>query len=165
MRHIGSMVAALAMAVAASAAAAAPPACVTRAQINDFTLFALPGVIDAVADKCRAARPANAYLLNGGRDLSRRLAEGSGARWQGALAVFRTFGDRKMPEGLSAETMRGVIRDVMAAEALKKVTPFECAKANEAAELLAPLPPENLGRLMALIFELAGQEKGLKVCP
>jgi hypothetical protein len=166
MRGIGGILGALALlgADASATAATTPPPCVTREQVSDFTLFALPAVIDAVADKCRASLRADAYLLNGGHDLSRRLGEASGARWQGALAVFRSLGGKKMPEGLSAETVRGLIRDMMATEALKKVTPAQCAKVNEGAELLAPLPPDNLGRLMALMFELVGEEKGFKVC-
>jgi hypothetical protein len=61
--------------------------------------------------------------------------------------------------------MRGIIGDLLRAEFLKKMTPADCARANEAAELLAPLPPENVGRLMALILELAGDGKSPRVCP
>ncbi|MEA3036546.1 MAG: hypothetical protein QOH04_2318 [Sphingomonadales bacterium] len=165
MRRIGATCAALALAGASASAAATPPVCVTRAQVNDLTLFALPSVLDALADKCRASLPASAYLLNAGHELSRRLSADAGAHWEGAVAVFKTFGDKKMPEGLSPETMRGIMRDILVGDMLKKTTSVQCAEANEGAELLAPLPPENLGRLMGLIVELAGGKKGPKICP
>jgi hypothetical protein len=141
------------------ATAAPPPPCITRAQVSDVTLFALPGILDAAAAKCRGSLPASAYLLNGGQALSRRLAAGAAAHWAGAVAVLRNFGDKKMPEGLSEDTARGLIRDVLAGEILKKTTPADCARINEAAELLAPLPPENLGRLAALFLSLASDAK------
>jgi len=154
------IIAALALAGAGTQAAAAPPPpCITPAQVTDVTLFALPAVLDGVASKCRASLPASAYLLTGGQALSKRLAPDAARHWQGAMAVLRTFGDKKMPEGLSAETMTGLLRDMIAAEALKKVTPADCTKINDIAEALAPLPPENLGRLIALMIEMGSDGK------
>jgi len=162
------IIAALAMAGLATGAVAAPPAppappppCLTPAQVSDMVLFALPSVLDAVAVKCRPSLAANAYLLNGGHALSERLGADSARHWQGAMSALKTFGDKKMPEGISADTARSLIRDVMASEMLKKVTPADCGRINEGAELLAPLPPENLGRLFAIALDaMADGKKG-----
>jgi hypothetical protein len=153
------IIAALALVGTSSAAAAAPPACLTRAQVTDVTLFALPSVLDAVAVKCRPSLPGNAYLLNGGHALSERLAASSAQHWQGAVTVLQSFGDKKIPTGIGPDTARALVRDIMASEMLKKTTPADCARINEGAELLAPLPPENIGRLMALLLAVAGDGK------
>jgi hypothetical protein len=165
------MIAALALVGVSTSAAAVPPpppACLTRAQVSDVTLFALPVILDALAAKCRPSLPANAYLLNGGHALSERIALNSAQHWQGAMAAMKTFGDKKMPEGISADTARSLVRDVMTSEMLKTTTPAQCVKINEAAELLAPLPPENIARLMSLGLEIAGDgRKGgpPPICP
>lgn len=155
------IIAALAMAGLGTSAGAVPPppACLTRAQVSDVTLFALPSVLDALAAKCRPSLAANAYLLNGGHALSERLSASSAQHWQGALSAMQVFGDKKMPDGISADTARALVRDMMTSEMLKKVSPADCAKINEAAELLAPLPPENLGRLVAVFLSLAADGK------
>jgi len=157
------IIAALAMAGFATGALAAPPPppqpCLTPAQVSDVVLFVLPSALDAVAAKCRASLPANAYLLTGGHALSERLSAESGRHWEGAVAALKSFGDKKMPEGISADTARALVRDVMAAELLKKVTTADCGRIDQGAELLAPLPPENLGRLIALVLEAAGDGK------
>jgi len=162
------IVAALAIASLANGAAAATPLaapapapCLTPAQVSDVVLFALPSALDAVAAKCRPSLPANAYLLNGGHALSERLAAESQRHWQGAMMAMKSLGDKKMPEGISADTARSLVRDVMTAELLKKVSPADCGRINEGAELLAPLPPENLGRLFALALDaMADGKKG-----
>jgi hypothetical protein len=153
-----------ALAIAGTSAGAAvpppPPPCLTRAQVSDVTLFALPSILDAVAAKCRPSLPATAYLLNGGHALSERLAASSAQHWQGAVGALQSFGgDKKIPEGISADTARALIRDVLTSEMLKATKPADCAKINEAAELLAPLPPENLGRLIGVVLSLAADGK------
>jgi hypothetical protein len=160
-------IAALALLGAQAAEAATPPACVTREQVSDATLFILPTLLDAVADKCRASLPPRAYLLNGGRALSRKLAATSDQHWAGAKAAVDAFGGGALPDGLSADTMRGVLRDMVTAKALAKLTPADCARIDDAAEALSPLPPQNIGRLTALLIQLGAGDKGkgLKICP
>lgn len=160
-------IAALALMGAQAADAATPPACITRAQVTEATLFILPTLLDAVADKCRPSLPAGAYLLNGGRALSQRLGASSPEHWAGARAALESFGKDKMPGGLSAETTRGLIRDMLAGDALKKVTAADCGRIDEVAEALSPLPPQNLGRLVALLIQLGseGKAKAPLICP
>jgi hypothetical protein len=152
-------IAGLATDAAAAPLPAPPPPCVTPAQVTDVVLFALPSVLDAAAAKCRPSLAANAYLLNGGHALSERLAVDAPRHWQGAMNAMKSFGDKKMPEGISADTARSLVRDVMTAELMKKITPADCVRIDEAAALLAPLPPENLGRLVALALDAMGEGK------
>jgi len=102
------LIAGLALLSAQAAQAAEPPKCLTRAQVNDATLFLLPSVLDALAARCRPSLPANAYLLNGAQGLSKRLAATGGDHWQGAMSIVSQFaGDKKLPTGaLSPDTAR-----------------------------------------------------------
>lgn len=173
MRGLTAAFAMLGMASSAMAApppvvvAAGPPPCITRAQVSDITLFAVPVILDALAAKCRPSLPPTAYLLTAGHALSERLAASSAQHWEGAMSFVKSFGDQKPPVDLSADTARGMIRDVLVGQAMKTTTPSQCVKINEAAELLAPLPPENMGRLFAVLMELADESKkmgGLTIC-
>ena len=136
--------------------AAAPPQaaqrpCVTHAQLEALALFALPPVLDAVAAKCGPSLPAQAYLLNGGRTLSQSLGAESAAHWAGASAAMQVV-TGETPPGVSAETMRGLIRDMAASEL--KLKPEECVRIDHLGELLAPLPPANLAGVVAMLAEL-----------
>lgn len=168
------LIAGLALLSTQAAQAAEPPKCLTRAQVNDATLFLLPSVLDALAARCRPSLPANAYLLNGGQALSRRLAAAGGDHWQGAMSIVSQFaGDKKLPTGaLSPDTARALIRDVLANEALKTLKAADCAHISEGLEILAPLPPEGYGRIVALFLEIGGDAERAKgksappaICP
>ena len=159
----------VALLAAAAPAQAAQRPCVTRAQLESLALFALPPVLDALATKCGPSLPAQAYLLNGGRELSQSLAGEAEANWEGANAAMGVVaGD--LPSGVSAETMRGLIRDMTSSEL--KLKPEECARIDHLGELLAPLPPRNLAGVVAMLAELGMQDDGKKkkkprpaICP
>lgn len=152
----------IALLAAAAPARAAEQPCVTRAQLESLALFALPPVLDALAAKCGPSLPAQAYLLNGGRTLSQSLAGEAPAHWDGANAAMAVVaGD--MPTEVSAETMRGLIRDMASSEL--KLKPDECARIDRLGELLAPLPPRNLAGIVAMLAELGTQKDGKKKKP
>ena len=150
--------------------APAPP-CLDRTDVNEVTMFLLPIALDGLADKCRAALPANAYLLNGGRALSSRLATASGTHWQGAKAAFEKISGEKVPKGITQPTMTQLFREMAKGEFIDKLKPADCADVNETAELLAPLPPENIGGLLRLLIRVAashpepGKHDDIRICP
>ena len=158
----------IALLVTAAPAQAAERPCVTRAQLEAMALFALPPMLEAMAAKCGPHLPAQAYLLNGGRTLSQSLAGESAAAWPEASLALRAMSD-DMPTGLSAETMRGMVRDMATSEI--KLKPDECVRINHLGELLAPLPPRNLAGVVAMLAEVGmeGDKKKKKprpaVCP
>jgi hypothetical protein len=136
---------------------AAPPPCFTRAEVTDLTLFLLPAVLNGAAEQCRPNLPANAYLLNGGRALSQRLMADT-SHGPGAVAAIRKIAGDSLPQALSPETLRGLAVDMLGKQLLTSLKPADCAPLNEAAELLAPLPPENIGGLVGLGFAFATRE-------
>ena len=150
---------------------APPRPCLDRADVNEVTLFLLPLALDGLAEKCRAALPANAYLLTGGRALSTRVAAASSTHWQGARAAFEKISGEKVLKSVSEATMTQLFRELAKGELIDKLKPADCSDVNEAAELLAPLPPENLGGLVRLLMRAAnanpepGKKDDIRICP
>lgn len=145
--------------LAAAPAEQAQRPCLTEAQIEDMTLFALPPLLEAAATACAPALPADAYLLNGGRTLSQTLGAESARRWAGASAVLATMAKDKFPAGLSETTARGLLRDLAAQGLAAKGPSKECGRINRLADLLSPLPPRNLAGLVILVADIAGGDK------
>lgn len=146
----------------AQSVSAAEP-CLTRDEFNDMSLFMLPAVLDGAASKCQAFLPADAYLLNDGKARARQLASSGDDRKGRAIAAFAKIGGEKLPEGLSVDTLAGLVQDMAKADLFKRLTGPDCTKVNEVAELLAPLPSENLAGLIRLLIEFGG--KGDKTPP
>jgi hypothetical protein len=154
-------------------ATGAPPQCLTRAEIRDLTLAALPIGLDAAAEACRASLPANAFLFTGGHALSERLQTGSDAHWAGAFAALAKVADTKdVPKGLKPETLRLLAHDMAASELKKAMKPADCGFANDLAETLAPLSEDGIARLVVAGIMIANhaQKPGGKksvpaICP
>jgi hypothetical protein len=140
-------------------APAAPPPCFTRAEVTDLTLFLMPALLNGAAEQCRPNLPANAYLLNGGRALSQRLMADT-SHGPGAVAAIRKFAGDSLPPALTPETLRSMAVDMLGKQLLTSVKPTDCGALNEAAELLAPLPPENVGGLVAVALTFATHSGG-----
>ncbi|MEA3054072.1 MAG: hypothetical protein QOG72_2975 [Sphingomonadales bacterium] len=155
--------------LAATPAEPAQRPCLSQAQIEDLTLFALPPLLEAAATKCAPVLPADAYLANGGRELARSLAAGSKDRWARASAALAVIAKDKFPSGLSESTARGLIHDLALNDLLKQTTPLQCGRINRAADLLSPLPSANLAGLAVMAVEIASEDGKAKqrpfVCP
>ena len=136
------------------AAAAAEPPCMTKAEFADMSLFVLPALLEGAAAKCQAFLPADAYLPTDGRVLAARLSAESDTHEKGAIAGFAKFGDGKLPEGISADTIGRLVRDMARTMPFKKLSAGDCANIDEAAALLAPLPPQNLANLLRVLATL-----------
>jgi hypothetical protein len=148
---------------------APPPPCFTRAEVTDLTLFLLPALLNGAAEQCRPNLPANAYLLNGGRALSQRLMADT-SHGPGAVSAIRKIAGDSIPAALTPETLRGLAVDMLGKQLLTSVKPADCGALNEAAELLAPLPPENIGGLIAVGITVGANKAGpggpkVSICP
>jgi len=152
-----------ALLIAAVVTVSAPPnterTCLTQAQVEDLTMFALPPLLEAMASRCGPSLPADAYLLNGGRTLSRQLGAEGSSHWKGASSALSTFVGEKIPAGLTEETTRAFILDLASTELLGKVKPEDCVRINRLADLLSPLPPRNMAGILVTFAEMAGKDK------
>jgi hypothetical protein len=145
--------------LAAAPAEQAQRPCLTEAQVEDLTLFALPPLLEAAATACAPALPADAYLLNGGRALAKTVGAESTRRWAGASTVLATMAKDKFPAGLSEATARGLLHDLAAQGLAAKGAQKECGRINRLANLLSPLPPKNMAGLIVLGLDIAGRER------
>jgi hypothetical protein len=150
----------------------APPPCLTRAEVREITLAALPLGLDAAGEACRPSLPAGAFLLTGGRAMSDRLKTGGDAHWATAMPVLMRFaGSKDLPKGLQPDTLRALARDMLTSELKKSLKPADCGFVNELTETLAPLSEDGIVRLVTAGLLIAGhEEKGAKrsipaLCP
>ena len=145
--------------LAAAPAEQAQRPCLTQAQVEAMTLFALPPLLEGAAKACAPALPANSYLMNGGRTLAQTLAADSSTHWAGASSAVTMLGGKDFPAGLSETTARGLIPDLVM-NGLSSVKGREqCGRIDRAADLLSPLPPRNLAGLVVLGVEIATVEE------
>jgi hypothetical protein len=152
--------------IADAAARSRDKACVTREQVASLGLFVLPSVLPIVVERCRSALPANAWLTLEGPAYAERLAAGREANWPGARAAFEKFSGEATPDGISDTTLRSLVDDAVRAKLPAEIKRAHCPQIDEAARLLAPLPPENLAGIAAMLLEFGSKEDDeFGVCP
>ncbi len=145
--------------LAAAPADEARRPCLTQAQVEAMTLFALPPMLEGAAKACAPALPANSYLMNGGRGLAQTLGAESSTHWAGASSAVAGLGGKDFPAGLSETTARGLIHDLIMNGLSTAKGREQCERIDRAADLLSPLPPRNLAGLIVLGLEIATLEK------
>lgn len=167
----------LAIAVAATgmpAAAAAPAAmCVSRAEAEGLLLAGLPELLKSLSARCAAELPAGALLGKGGDALATPYREAAREAWPAARATLaRVLRAQGIPaEALTDESARAFLQLGTAMIAGDRLKGARCTMVNETLELLRPLPPASMARLLSLIA-LAGQDAvpaaraaRLRICP
>ncbi|HEY5722780.1 MAG TPA: hypothetical protein VIT45_10710 [Allosphingosinicella sp.] len=150
---------AIAAALAAQPAPVPPPQCVPQADVADMALYYLPAIYRTVAEKCRAALPADAYLVTGASAYFDRIAAQRDSRWPGARRAFvKIIGTSELPKEVTDESLRSLSDAMLAAKLSADLKTEHCSTIDEYAELLAPLPPENMAKVVALTGALATKD-------
>ncbi len=157
----------LALIALPQAAAAQTGQCVTRAEVGNLFVFAMPALVDTAIRRCEAALPADAFLRTGGRQLAERLRGEGAADAAGLTATFGKLAGRDVPAGLSTETLQLLVRDIVSTQLANDIKPKDCGKIDTLASALAPLPARNLGTLMVALMELgtSGKKGPFTFCP
>jgi hypothetical protein len=166
--------AAIAILIVPSPAAAAPtpPApCITPAELSDMALYFLPVVLGVVTEKCRPVLPAEAYLLTDGVAFAERLSAERSSRWPGARAAFVKLAG-EVPAGTTDEQLRQMGDAMFRTRLPNDIRTADCGTVDEFARVLAPLPPDNLGRLAGLLASAGASRDrkkrrpgGFPICP
>ena len=138
---------------------AAQTPCLTRQEVRTLIAFTAPSLIEAAANKCAPTLPADAFLRTGAPAMIERLRGESRAEAEGITAVVEKLAGEKLPQGLSQETMRGLIRDMLGAEFSKDINPKDCSPINELTSSLSQLPAANIATMISVILELGGSDK------
>lgn len=171
-----SALAAAALLLAISAGAGAQTAklsCVSRDEAGALVTFALPTVVTRLAERCRPALPATAYLSANAARLADRYAADADAAWpQARRAIGRLFSTllgQPMPAEMNGDLVRQLAEPTLATLLAEKVRTADCAVASDALQALATVSARDIGRLAAIGAAFADR-KGegiagvLKIC-
>jgi len=145
----------------ASAATALP--CLTSAEVASATAFALPGAINATADRCTASLGNSSYFARTGTQLAQRYSASAAKAWPATrAAILRVAAASNDPMLQSAKNlpdgaMQEIIKGLITAAVTDKVPVTRCSQIDRVLELISPLPPENATELVALTIGVLAQ--------
>ncbi|HEV2866892.1 MAG TPA: hypothetical protein VGX37_10270 [Allosphingosinicella sp.] len=148
------LAAALLAAQAAQAAPAEPP-CITRQEAGDMAVTLLPHLIDAMAQRCGEHLGAQAFLRTGAAGLAARLRQDAVPRRQSAMRGIGKIGGAAFPTAAGSEAGVDFLAAILTAAAASNVTPASCPDIDAIVQSLAPLPADNIARLVGSTFALA----------
>ena len=149
-----------------AASIAQTPRCVTQDQAASLVTFALPSLIEGVAQRCERAIGPSAYLTINATALARRYQPDADAAWPLARRTIAGFFEpllgQPMPEDMNSDVLRILLEPIMGKLLAKAVNIGDCGMINAAITQAAPLPGHNLGELAAMAAMIADKkDKGL----
>jgi hypothetical protein len=150
--------------------------CLSPAEAQSLLVVALPDIVSAVTDKCKAVVGPKAYLARSGADLVARYRASGSESWPAARkAISKMVGaEAKLLEALPDEAMRGFFSAGVTTAVAGDIKPETCGDIDRGISALAPLPPENIASLIGLILEMDSRRKSkdgakakgpLNICP
>ncbi len=136
-------------------AQAAPSQCLTRSEMRSGISYVMPMLMNAVKGACAATLPKGSFLTDGSADMIGKYQALADTNKSTALSLLSKFSDDMKLEGLDAQSgsdMFEALLPIMVEEGLsKEIKPETCPAMNDIVESLAPLPPENMTRLVESI--------------
>ncbi|MFN4114537.1 MAG: hypothetical protein ACK4GD_11400 [Sphingomonadaceae bacterium] len=147
-------------------------ACIAQADLSDAVVYTMPILAQAVQSKCAATLSPNGFMAtNSAAFLAPYVAQQSKA-WPGAMRMLSQFaGDDKEGAGMIAmlavlppDTVRPLVDAIVEQKVAEEIKPTDCARIERGVELMAPLPPENVGGLLTFILDIAKVENP-RLCP
>lgn len=175
----GFALALMLISVPSMAVAQGTQACLTAADADALVRYALPDIIGQVGTSCAASLPATAYLIRNQTELAKRYGELAAPALPGARRAFGKIAglNPKQTENLKDETLRALLGMGINTVVSGKLKPKDCSTVDEILTLLAPVPPENMAKLIGIalregnklktddtatpsIFRLCAGEKG-----
>ena len=141
-------------------------ACMKAENLADAVVYSVPVAYDAFTAKCGKQLPKDGFIARNGTAFVDSYRAQQEAAWPGALQFLMTFidGDRggvsstdikNLVDAMPPELLRPIVDEKIAMEIGKSIKTTDCGRIERVLEPIAPLPPENLGQLVATILELA----------
>lgn len=162
----------LSAAIAATIALAQPQIalaqqCVDQDDVADATVYTMPLLASAFTSKCSGKLAADGFMMTGGDAFVARYAELQDKKWAGAYRLLLSFaaqgkGGDPMVDlmgSLPEDSVRPFIDAIIEQKVAEEIKVKDCAKIERGIEMLAPLPPENMGGLLAFIMDMSGVDK------
>lgn len=159
---------ALALAALASAqtAQAQQQACVASDDLGDAVVYALPIAFDAAQNACANRLSKNGFMATQGEAFIAKFRAGQDKAWPGAFRLIKTFLAKEGGEGEDAQinamitslpddALRPFVDGLAGQMIADEIKGDSCTKIERGLELIAPLPTDNVGDLVAFIAELA----------
>ena len=156
----------LALALAAlalpSSALAQATRCVPRDQAAALVTFALPTLVERVAERCRPSLPPTAYLIANAEALADRYRPDAAAAWpqaRGAInAIFRQFLGQPMPGEMNPEMLRMLAEPALGELLARRIGTADCVTVDSAVASAAALSGRDVGRLAAIAATVADRK-------
>ncbi len=143
--------------------------CVQEADIADAAIYAMPAMVSAIETKCASQLSADGYFATEGSALKERYSVLSTDAWPGASRLINVFASSgkdsngkqvaSMLDYMPEEAMRPFLNAMIEQELAKEIPLKECTNIERGFELVAPLPPENVGALLGFVMRMAGVDK------
>lgn len=150
-----------------AAQAAERPACIAPHDMKTLIRIALPDAIEGLADRCRPALPASAFLPREGAGLAARYRQEAPVDPATARRAIQDATGQNLSTFASDDTVTGLAREFVGQQIESHVPLKDCEKIDSMAELAGSLRADGMAEAILLALELAGpgRVKGLAVCP
>jgi hypothetical protein len=162
MKRAKALLALVTLPAMAAAQTPSAPACMPQPQAAALVTFALPMLVQQLADRCRAELPATAYLEVNATALADRYRPDAAAAWplaRRAIAqIFTQFLGQPMPAEMNSELVRTLAEPALAGLLAKQVRRSDCATADAAIADVSALSGRAVGRLAAIAVTVADRK-------
>jgi len=163
MRRLALALAAVALPTAASAQTMR---CIQQDQAAALVTFALPSLVQGLAQHCGPELPRNSYLLGNATALADRYRPDAAAAWPTARAaiagIFSQFLGQDMPPEMNSDLVRQLAEPLLGNLLAKRISTTDCVAVDSAISAAAVLPGRNVGRLAVVAITLADRkDKGI----
>jgi hypothetical protein len=150
----------------AQTAQAQQQACVASEDLGDAVVYAMPIAFDAAQNACANRLSKNGFMATEGEAFISEFRAGQDKAWPGAFRLLKTFMASKGGEGSDAEitamitalpedSLRPFVDGLVGQMIAEEIKGDSCAKIERGLALIAPLPTDNVGDLVAFIAEVA----------
>lgn len=144
--------------------------CIAPEDLTDAGIYAVPVIAEGFATSCRAHLADDGFFATRGAEFVAPYAAMQAERWPGtrrAFLILGSNGDRDAADDetqdfladLPSEALRPFVDAFLAQKIGEEIKPADCPKIERVMELLAPLPPENLGGLFSFIMDVTGAKE------
>lgn len=140
--------------------------CIAEKQVESLAIYALPAIVKGVQTECVNELSDDGFLAQSGEAFVQPYLAMQDSVWPDAKAGFLLFaakGEEDQAEdemdllaSLPDEAVRPLLDLILTEKVGEEIKLSDCGRIERAVELVAPLPPENTGGLIALIAGLAG---------
>lgn len=156
----------------ASAAAQQAPTCVTEQEVSAIAIYSVPGIVQAVRQRCGSELSESGYLAQRGNTLSARYVALQPSVWPTARSgLFKLLAGKagssgqglEMMAGLPDDAVRPLVEALIVQETAPKIALKNCTRLERVIEVMAPIDPEVAGTLIGLLVGFADSDR-LPVC-